>query len=344
MHRSRLSLALLFLAVFVAGPVAAVEGPYLGLDLGASEPTNDNFRAHVQTGATASPYFGMMFNEYLGLQANAQFNFQEPDNDPFRSALPPQLRPGLDHPNRITTMAGLTAGPRLSIPLGEIVELYGLGQGGVFKGMSGTLNQWAPGFSVGGGVDFNLTRNMAVGLFGRWNRAYMAPHPTYLLGQAADDQGPKDARWATAGISLKVSLARPKEAPPPPPPAPVAQAAPPPPIVKKKIVLRNVHFDFNKAIIRPDAKPVLDEAVQILKTEEPSAAVIVEGHTDSVGSEAYNMKLSHRRADAVRSYLVRDGIAANRIQTEGFGKTRPVASNATADGRAQNRRVELHLE
>ncbi len=342
MQRSRLSVALLFLAVFVAGPVAAVEGPYLGLDLGASEPTNQDYRAHVQTGATASPYFGMMFNEYLGIQGNVQFLFQEPDND--RSEIPPQLRTGLEHANRITTMAGLTAGPRLSIPLGEIVELYGLGQGGMFKGMSGAFNQWAPGLSLGGGVDFNLTRNMAVGLFGRWNRAYMAPQPTFLINNIADTQRIHRADWATAGISLKVSLARPKEAPPPPPPAPVAQAAPPPPPVTKKIVLRNVHFDFNKAIIRPDAKPVLDEAVQILKTEEPSAAVIVEGHTDSVGSEAYNMKLSQRRADAVRSYLVRNGIAANRIRTEGFGKTRPVASNATADGRAQNRRVELHLD
>ena len=124
----------------------------------------------------------------------------------------------------------------------------------------------------------------------------------------------------------------------------MAQAAPPPPVVKKKIVLRNVHFDFNKSTIRPDARPVLDEAVQILKTEEPSAAVVVEGHTDSVGSDSYNMKLSHRRANAVRDYLVRGGIAASRIHTEGFGESRPVASNATADGRAQNRRVELHLD
>ena len=77
MHRSRLSLVLLFLAVFVAGPVAAVEGPYLGLDLGATEPTNDNYRAHVLEGATASPYFGMMFNDYLGLQGNAHFIFQD---------------------------------------------------------------------------------------------------------------------------------------------------------------------------------------------------------------------------------------------------------------------------
>jgi len=342
MHRSRLSLAFLFLAVFVAGPVAAGQGPYLGVDLGASEPLNDNYRAHVQTGATASPYFGMMFNDYLGLQGNAHFLFQEPDNDQ-RSSLPPSLKAGLDHENRITTMAGLTAGPRLSIPLGDVVELYGIGQGGAFKGMGGRLNQWAPGFSVGGGVDFNLTRNLAVGLFGRWNRAYMAPHPTSLIGHVANDQGPKDARWATAGLSFKVSLARP-EAPPPPPPPPAVVQAPPPPVVKKKIVLRNVHFDFNKATIRPDARPVLDEAVQILKTEEPSAAVIVEGHTDSIGSNSYNMKLSHRRADAVRDYLVRGGIAASRIHTEGFGETRPVASNATADGRAQNRRVELHLD
>jgi len=113
--------------------------------------------------------------------------------------------------------------------------------------------------------------------------------------------------------------------------------------VKKKIVLRAVHFDFDKAVIRPDAVPVLDEAVRTLK-EEGTVAVIVAGHTDSVGSDKYNMKLSLRRANAVRDYLVKQGIPASRIRTEGLGETEPVASNDTADGRAQNRRVELHVD
>jgi outer membrane protein OmpA-like peptidoglycan-associated protein len=110
--------------------------------------------------------------------------------------------------------------------------------------------------------------------------------------------------------------------------------------VKKKIVLRGVHFDFDKANIRSDSVPILREAASTLK-ENPSISVIVEGHTDSVGSDAYNLKLSHRRADAVRNYLVAHGVSASRIRTEGYGESQPVASNETADGRAQNRRVEL---
>jgi outer membrane protein OmpA-like peptidoglycan-associated protein len=312
----------------------AVDGPFVGIDLGASEPTNRNYRAHVQDGATGNPYLGYMFNDYLGVQGQLHFTFQEPDND----------RRGFPKENQITTLFGGTIGPRLSLPLGELVELYGTGQGGVFTGMSGRLNHTGPGFSVGGGIDFNLTPQVALGLFGRWNRAYMSPRPTLLAGHVADDQGPSDARWATFGVGLKYAFNGPVQAAPPapPPPPPVAQAPPPPP-AKKKIVLRSVHFDFDKSAIRPDAVPVLNEAAETLKAAG-GIAVIVEGHTDSVGSDAYNQKLSQRRADAVRQYLAKHGIPANRITTEGFGESRPVASNDTADGRAQNRRVELRVE
>jgi outer membrane protein OmpA-like peptidoglycan-associated protein len=135
-------------------------------------------------------------------------------------------------------------------------------------------------------------------------------------------------------------------APPPPPPPPVVEAPPPPPppppppAPKKKIVLRGVHFDFDKSKIRPDAEPILDEAADILK-QNPAVTVAVNGHCDGVGTEEYNMKLSRRRAAAVAKYLEAKDIPANRLETHGFGKTQPVASNDTAEGRAENRRVEL---
>jgi outer membrane protein OmpA-like peptidoglycan-associated protein len=106
--------------------------------------------------------------------------------------------------------------------------------------------------------------------------------------------------------------------------------------------LRGVHFDFDKATIRADARPVLDEAIRILR-EEGGVAVVSEGHTDAIGSTEYNQKLSERRADAVRRYLVNGGIDPTRIQTEGYGESQPVASNDTTEGRAQNRRVELRV-
>jgi len=305
--------------------------PFVGIDLGVSEPTNNNYRAHVQTGATANPFAGYMFNRYLGLQGQLHFTVQEPDND----------NRGFKDENQTSTLFGATAGPRISLPLGDVMELYGTGQGGYFSGLSGRLSHSAPGFSVGGGVDFNLTPNLSVGLFGRFNRAYFSPRPKDLgPTQVSTERFGEDIEWATAGVGLKWSFKRPAAPPPPPPPPPVAQAPPP---VKKKIVLRGVNFDFDKYNIRPDARQILDEAVSILK-EEGTIAVIVEGHTDSKGTDAYNLKLSQRRADAVEGYLVDHGISASRLRTEGFGESRPVATNDTADGRAQNRRVELHVE
>ena len=126
-----------------------------------------------------------------------------------------------------------------------------------------------------------------------------------------------------------------EEAPPPPPPPP-----PPAPVAKKKIVLRGVNFDFNKATLQPAGKPILDEAAKILK-DNPDVKVQVQGYCDSIGSVPYNLKLSDRRAATVKDYLVAQGVSASRLTTKGFGKSNPVATNDTADGRAQNRRVEL---
>ena len=111
---------------------------------------------------------------------------------------------------------------------------------------------------------------------------------------------------------------------------------------KQKIVLRGVNFDFDKAIIKPEGKSVLDAAIQTLK-EQPDVRIAVEGHTDSVGTDAYNQGLSERRAEAVVEYLAAGGIARGRMSAKGFGESKPVASNETEDGRAQNRRVEFGI-
>jgi len=123
---------------------------------------------------------------------------------------------------------------------------------------------------------------------------------------------------------------------PPPPPAP----APAP--VEEKIVLNGIRFDFNKAVIKPEFVPVLDEAVSVLQ-KHPGKKVTIEGNTDSIGSEAYNMKLGMRRAESVKKYLVEKGIAADTLTTESFGKDKPVADNKTKEGRAMNRRVEFKV-
>ena len=124
---------------------------------------------------------------------------------------------------------------------------------------------------------------------------------------------------------------------PPPPPPPPPPPAPPP---QAKLVLRGVHFDFNKYNIRPGDAAVLDEATATLK-EHPNVTVDVNGYCDAVGSEDYNLKLSEKRANSVVDYLEKAGIPANRMMPHGYGKTNFVATNSTAEGRAQNRRVEL---
>jgi outer membrane protein OmpA-like peptidoglycan-associated protein len=340
MHRLSLRFRLFFSLLLVLPSVGAAQGgPYIGAYAGVAEPTNGNYRAHVETGATAAPYAGYFLNDYVGLHLEVPFVFEMPDND----------HRGFSGENKVTTLVGVTAGPVFALPVSDTLDMYVTAQGGGFKGLGGRLNQLAPGFSVGGGIEYSLTHNLGIGVFGRWNRAYMSPHPIFCANgqpgcatpQNVEEVGPADIQWATGGVNLTVSFG--EAPPPPPPPPPPAPPPPPPPPAKKKIVLRSVHFDFNKYNIRPDAIPVLDEAVSILK-EDATVPVVVEGHTDAIGSQKYNQKLSEQRAESVKKYLVSHGIAASRIQTIGYGKTKPVASNDTEDGRAQNRRVELHVE
>ncbi|MBM4246488.1 MAG: OmpA family protein [Deltaproteobacteria bacterium] len=143
------------------------------------------------------------------------------------------------------------------------------------------------------------------------------------------------ATGAILGALIGHAICDEEEVPPPPPPPPA-----PAPAAKKKIVLRGVNFDFDKATLQPQGKPILEEAAKILK-ENPSINVEVRGFTDSVGSKDYNLRLSDRRAATVKNFLVSQGVPASRLTTKGFGMADPVASNDTADGRAQNRRVEL---
>ncbi len=105
-------------------------------------------------------------------------------------------------------------------------------------------------------------------------------------------------------------------------------------------VWQNIHFDFDKSAINQEYYSTLAQAGEFLRNN-PKARVVLEGHTDSIGSKEYNIKLSHRRAASVRNYLVtKEGIDTNRITLSGFGFSSPIANNTTAEGRAMNRRVQ----
>ncbi|MCE8039206.1 MAG: OmpA family protein [Halomonadaceae bacterium] len=134
-----------------------------------------------------------------------------------------------------------------------------------------------------------------------------------------------------------------------PPPQPVAEPEPEPmpepepaPVTEFEPVTLDsgVTFAFDSDEIRPGAYQTLDQVATTLR-ENPNLRVRIEGHTDSVGSPQYNVGLSERRANSVRNFLVSRGIAENRMTTRGFGEERPVATNDTDEGRAQNRRVEI---
>ena len=139
-------------------------------------------------------------------------------------------------------------------------------------------------------------------------------------------------------------------APPPPPapaPAPVAEPAPAPapapvPTSEKVSYSADAFFDFDKAVLKPAGKKSLDDLVSKL-SDMNLEVIIAVGHTDSIGTDAYNQKLSIRRAEAVKAYLKGKGVSDQRVATTGLGKAHPVASNDTPDGRQQNRRVELVL-
>ncbi len=105
-------------------------------------------------------------------------------------------------------------------------------------------------------------------------------------------------------------------------------------------ITQQIHFEFNKAVIRPESFPILDAVVQVLK-DNPKITLEVQGHTDNVGGVAYNLKLSSARADSVRKYLVSHGTDSSRLVSKGYGLSQPIVPNTSAANRALNRRVQF---
>jgi OOP family OmpA-OmpF porin len=132
---------------------------------------------------------------------------------------------------------------------------------------------------------------------------------------------------------------------PAPVPAPVAKVAPAvvPAVAATKVTYAaDAFFDFDKSALKPEGRAKLDDLMAKIKGINLEVIIAV-GHTDSVGSNAYNQKLSVKRSESVKAYLVSKGIEKNRVYTEGKGETQPVADNKTSEGRSKNRRVEIEV-
>ena len=132
-----------------------------------------------------------------------------------------------------------------------------------------------------------------------------------------------------------------------PAPAPAQAPAPVPAVVaaptsEKVTFAADAFFDFDKAVLKPEGRAKLDDLTSKMSGLNLEVIIAV-GHTDAVGSDGYNQRLSIRRSEAVKSYLVSKGVEKNRVYTEGKGEKQPVADNKTTEGRAKNRRVEIEV-
>ena len=308
------------LAVSLFVPAVHAGEPFVGVNVGAAVPT-EKFKKSVEPGGMIAPFVGYRLftvgdTVAFSLQAQPQFSL-------FQTSIKTRQ-------SDVSSFFSFTAGPRISL-LDEHLEAFFTAQGGYYTEMSGPVNGNDGGWNIAGGLNYEFLRGTSAGLFLQRDDSSI---------RAA--RGTKhDLTFISAGLGIQHHFLPPppvvaQAAPPPPPPPPLAPPA------KKKIVLRGVNFDFDKANIRPDARPILDEAINTLK-EYKDITLSVEGHTDSVGTDAYNQTLSVRRAQAVADYLGKGGVAAARMTVKGFGESQPVASNDTDEGRAENRRVELKI-
>ncbi len=162
----------------------------------------------------------------------------------------------------------------------------------------------------------------------------------------------EDSKLASIGILKRFGEAKPYPAPTPPPAEPEPQVTPekppvtPPPAPEKPalpVTPPTILFDFDRSNLTGVARAILDSFVSEMLQPDPRLHIRINGHTDSIGSETYNMKLSIRRAEAVRKYLSDKGIGLERMEIRGFGETQPLNDNATPEKRALNRRVEFEL-
>jgi OOP family OmpA-OmpF porin len=168
----------------------------------------------------------------------------------------------------------------------------------------------------------------------------------------------RDSNWtpATAAVGCDGAIVVvPKAAEPAPAPAPAPVAAPAPapaapapapapaPVVAAKVTYAaDAFFDFDKSVLKPEGKAKLDDLVEKVKAINLEVIIAV-GHADATGTDEYNQKLSVKRSEAVKAYLVSKGIEKNRVYTEGKGEKQPVADNKTSAGRTKNRRVEVEV-
>lgn len=221
---------------------------------------------------------------------------------------------------KLNKVAVLFASAALAAPIASMAAAHG--------GMAKSVDNWR---STDGTVWKNGTNELC------WRDAFWTP-ATALENCDGAIKPPPPPAPAVPPAAPRVAPATPMPAPAPPPPPP----PPPKPTSEKVTFAADAFFDFDKSTLKPEAKAKMDDLVS--KTQGVALEVVIAvGHTDSVGGDGYNQKLSTARANAVKDYLTSKGIEKNRVYTEGKGEAQPVADNKTKEGRAKNRRVEIEV-
>ena len=324
--------ALLLCAMALPGLAAAADGDqwYVTPFVGGAAVDNNN--RDVTSGDLA---YGAAIGRELGPLFNIELNGNL--TDPANRAPLPAGHLNLDG----LSLDGLIVGNRA----GWVSPYFGAGLGAVR-----TNYRYDGGSSSG--YDTHLGLETEVGLMIKlWestektSKVSLRPEVKVRWADPGADRATYQDVFYMVGVQFSFGgspVALPVAAEPPPPapapaPAPEAQF-----VAKTSITLEGVNFAFNSADLTEDSKPVLDATAEGLK-KHPHVKVEIQGHTDSVGKAAYNLKLSQRRAQSVLDYLVKDGVGPDQMVAKGYGLTQPIASNKDADGRAKNRRVVMYV-
>ena len=372
----RLGVALPVL-LFASSPLIAHadDGPYVGVEGGMNWESPQDLRQgnsvidriHFDEGWAAGASAGYSFANGLRPELELDHRSNHLDHDGV----------GLDHGLDRADSAFANLWYDIKVPSGFFSVVHPYLGGGVGAVRSGYHNANLGGFPLasdyatefgyqaGGGLNYDVTRHLTLGLDYRhvWSNrgSFAAP---FAAGP------PIDQRYLanTALLSVRYTFGSPSApeapaaAPPPPPPPPPAAPAPapePPPvaatpapctappgfqvdanchIIEQTVIVRAVDFEFNSTKLTAPAQQTLDQVASAL-AQQPELRIEIQGYTDSIGKDAYNLQLSQRRADAVKAYLVSKGANGSTLTARGYGKANPVASNDTPENRAKNRRV-----
>lgn len=333
--------------------VFAGQGPYVGVEGGVNWLHSETFYNQVSPGSNNR--FGYAHGYLGGLTAGYAFA------NGLRSELELDYRRNSIHGGgsvkAATAIANIWYDYKTTSGIFHIVHPYlgggvGFGRLGVRQGQ-GYKSAFV--YQAGAGLDFDVTSHLTASLNYRWMQSgrynlLENPKSNARYRSQAALIGVRYSFGSTAMAAMPPT--KPATAPPPPPPPPAKPVCHAPAgfkvdknchIIPQKIILRSVNFKLNKAQLTDAARSTLDGVAASLR-QQPKLQVEIDGYTDSTGSATSNLALSQRRAEAVRSYLISDGVKASSLTAHGYGAANPVAGNQTSEGRARNRRVEFQVK